>query len=222
VSFGFDEHCAILAHDVRHNQTHVSFQLTSLGGMDTAFELQVPGRHNVLNALAAVAIARQLDVSLDTCREALREFTGVHRRFEVKTEVNGVLIVDDYAHHPTEIENTLKSARLGWPERRLVALFQPHLYTRTRDFAGDFGRVLGLADLVLLADIYPARERPIPGISSELIANAARQQGATNVHQLGGENLAEQTRSFLKSGDLIVVMGAGTITQVAEELSRSS
>jgi UDP-N-acetylmuramate--alanine ligase len=220
VTYGIDETNWIRAENIQHNRQFTYFLLTVGGQPVGPYELQVPGKHNVLNALAAIAIAGVLDVEPQVVREALAEFTGVHRRFEVKGEVNGVVIVDDYAHHPTEVENTLRTARICWPERRLVALFQPHLYTRTRDFATEFGQALSRAEVVLLADIYPSRERPIAGVTSELIATAATDAGATETHMIGNDGLADQTRAYLRPGDALIVMGAGSITRVAEELAR--
>ena len=220
VTYGLDEHCSIRAADIKHNRQITTFRLMIGERSTISFELQVPGRHNVLNALAAIAVGIELDVSLEALRDGLAGFSGVHRRFEVKGEVNGVVIVDDYAHHPTEVASTLGTARICWPERRIVALFQPHLYTRTRDFAREFGEALTLADLILLADIYPSRERPIPGITSELIAEFAREFGSKNLQLVGAENIAASVRTVLKAGDALIVMGAGSITRVAQELAQ--
>ncbi|HEY3294590.1 MAG TPA: UDP-N-acetylmuramate--L-alanine ligase [bacterium] len=219
VSYGFSEGCDFRAVQVAFSGHHARFSVEGGKCQGTSFELQVPGRHNVLNALASIAVADELDVPPDVTRAALAEFTGVHRRFEIKGEFDGVVVVDDYAHHPTEVENTLRTARTCWPDRRIVALFQPHLFTRTRDFAADFGQVLRLADVILLTDIYPSRERPIPGITSELIATAARQEGADRVQILSGDIPAASVRALLRSGDVLIVMGAGSITKVAHELS---
>src|SRR4029077_10134342 len=133
------------------------------------------GRHNVLNALGAIAVGRELLVPFDAIVRALESFTGVVRRFERRGERGGVLVVDDYAHHPTEISATLASARQVYPDRRLVALFQPHLYSRTRDFAREFGRALTACDLALVTDVYPSREKPLAGVTGELVASAARE-----------------------------------------------
>ncbi|RPH94007.1 UDP-N-acetylmuramate--L-alanine ligase [candidate division KSB1 bacterium] len=222
VTYGFGESCRYRASNVVSEHTHTQFSVIRDNREVGTLQLQVPGRHNVLNALAAVVVGEELDVPIKVIAAALSEFSGVHRRFEIKGEVGGVIIVDDYAHHPTEVENTLKTARTCWPERRLVALFQPHLFTRTRDFSTDFGRVLSLADVVLLADIYPARERPIPGVTSELIAEEARRCGAKNVQLIGASELVVQVKRFIQPGDALVVMGAGSITKVTEKLLQGS
>ncbi len=222
VSYGFSVECGFRASEVSFHGNRSRFRLHGGKGEGTEFDLQVPGRHNVLNALAAIAVADELDVPPEVSRRALADFTGVHRRFEIKGEVNGVVVVDDYAHHPTEVENTLKTARTCWPDRRIVALFQPHLFTRTRDFASDFGQVLNLADAILLTEIYPARERPIPGVTSELIASAARQAGAKHVQLLSADAMLSQVQDVIRPGDALIVMGAGSITRVANELCADS
>ena len=221
VSYGFGDGCVFHAADMRQEHVHTRFEVFREGVSLGAFRLQVPGRHNVLNALAAIAVADELDLAVEVTRAALSEFSGVRRRFEIKGESGGTVIVDDYAHHPTEVESTLRTARACWPERRLVALFQPHLFTRTRDFAADFGRALHLADVILLADIYPARERPIEGVSSALIERAAREAGSTEVQMVGSSNIAASVHNIIRERDVLVVMGAGDITRVADELSPS-
>lgn len=180
-------------------------------------ELQVPGPHNVANSLAALAVADELDIPLDVAAGALAGFTGVRRRFEICGETGGVLIISDFAHHPTEIRTTLQTARHGW-NRRIVVLFQPHLYTRTRDFAEEFGKALAMADVVLVTQIYPARERPLPGITGRLVAESARVAGCRSVHFCPDRGAIEGTlREILREGDILIVMGAGDIWKVAEE-----
>jgi len=143
VSYGLGGACDFCAGNISSSEHHTRFQVRRGERLSGEIELQVPGRHNVLNALAAIAVASELDVPMEVSRAALAEFSGVRRRFEIKGEAGGVIIVDDYAHHPTEVENTLRTARTCWPDRRIVALFQPHLFTRTRDFAADFGNLSG-------------------------------------------------------------------------------
>jgi UDP-N-acetylmuramate--alanine ligase len=181
--------------------------------------LQLPGIHNVRNSLAALAVGIELDVPFSKIKKALEEFTGVHRRFEVKAEVGGVLIVDDYAHHPTEIEATLRAARAGF-DRRVVAVFQPHLYSRTRDFYQEFGQAFFDADLLVVCDVYPAREEPIPGITGELVAKSAKKFGHRQVIYISDKNaVAGRLRGLVKEGDLVVTMGAGDIWKSGEELA---
>jgi len=217
VSYGIHEPCDFRASRIEQQDRSIRFFLTERDKTEQRCELQVPGIHNVLNALASIAIARELDVSWDAIIAALSEFNGVRRRFEIKGEHEGIVVVDDYAHHPTEVRTTLTTARACWPKRRIVAMFQPHLFSRTRDFAAEFGQSLSQADVVLLADIYPSRERPIPGVTSELIAQAIRSAGNCQVHLMGNQFSVDMIRSFMRTGDVLVVMGAGDITRIAQE-----
>ncbi|HXM77036.1 MAG TPA: cyanophycin synthetase, partial [Thermoanaerobaculia bacterium] len=192
-------------------------QTWSLGGV----HLRLPGRHNVANALAAIAVGRELSIPFPTIARALSEFTGVIRRFETKGERGGVLVVDDYAHHPTEIAATLAAARQVYPDRRLVALFQPHLYSRTRDFAAAFGQALIAADLAIVTDVYPSREKALPGITGALVADAARAAGHSAVAYVAEKNaVGEELERRLRRGDLLVTMGAGDVVRFGEEYLR--
>ena len=180
-----------------------------------------PGLHNLVNALGATAVAMEAGATVEACRVALREFAGVGRRFEVVGEAAGVVVIDDYAHHPTEIGATIAAARSVYPERRLVALFQPHLYSRTRDFADQFAASLASADLTVLTPIYPARERPISGVTSALIAAPLRASaGKDAILEVAKEAVAETLPQHLRTGDVVLVMGAGDIGDVARELVR--
>ncbi|MBC8645929.1 MAG: UDP-N-acetylmuramate--L-alanine ligase [Thermoanaerobaculia bacterium] len=180
--------------------------------------LRLPGKHNVANALAAIAVGRELSIPFPVIARALAEFTGVVRRFETKGERDGVLVVDDYAHHPTEIAATLAAARQVYPRRRLVALFQPHLYSRTRDFAEDFGRALSACDVAVVTDVYPSREKPIPGITGELVAASARQAGhARVVYVPEKEKVVSELERLVISGDLLLTMGAGDVVKLGEK-----
>ncbi|MGE0159064.1 MAG: UDP-N-acetylmuramate--L-alanine ligase [Gemmatimonadales bacterium] len=177
--------------------------------------LRKGGRHNLLNALAAAAVARALGVAWRPILEALAEFTGVARRFERVGEVGGVLVIDDYAHHPTEISATLATARASFPDARLVVVFQPHLYTRTRDFAREFGRALAAADVVWVTDVFPAREKPIAGITGETVAAATRAAGATDVrYHPQVATVAGALVDDLRAGDVLITVGAGSIEVV--------
>ncbi len=182
--------------------------------------LRVPGIHNVKNALAAVASGIGLGVELDAMRAGLESFGGVERRFDLVGEVNGVTIVDDYAHHPTEIAATLEAARAAYPKKRIIAAFQPHLYSRTRDFYHEFAAVLSKADVVYLCDLYPAREQPIPGVSSALIAIAMQQNGCAPKWEGPRSDLAAALAREVRDNDLVLTMGAGDITKTGPELIR--
>jgi UDP-N-acetylmuramate--alanine ligase len=181
-------------------------------------DLAVPGLHNVRNALAAIATGLALGVTLDAMRPGLAEFTGVERRFQRLGVVDGVTIIDDYAHHPTEIEATLQAARTAFPNQRIIAAFQPHLYTRTRDFFPAFAKALARADAVFLCDIYPAREQPIEGVTSELIASKLRKEKKAPAWEGPRTELAEALEKFVREGDVVLTIGAGDITRTGPEL----
>ncbi|HJT19933.1 MAG TPA: UDP-N-acetylmuramate--L-alanine ligase [Nitrospira sp.] len=176
------------------------------------FRLSVPGIHNVSNSLAAIAIGVELDVPVDLIRKALAAFTGVERRFHLRGEANGIMVVDDYGHHPTEIRATLSAAKQGWSDRRLVVLFQPHRYTRTRDLLDDFAKAFEDADQLFLTEIYAASEQPIPGVSGAKLAEAIRAAGHPAVTFVERkEQLVDQIVSQVKPGDLVLTLGAGDI-----------
>jgi UDP-N-acetylmuramate--alanine ligase len=181
-------------------------------------ELNVPGVHNVRNALAAIACGIAEGVPLDAMRPGLAAFHGVERRFQRLGEARGVAVVDDYAHHPTEIRATLDAARAAFPGRRIIVAFQPHLYSRTRDFAGDFGRALARGDVVFLTEIYPAREQPLPGVTSELIAKAAADAGRPVAWRGNRGDLAGVLAAAVRPGDVVLTLGAGDITRTGPEL----
>jgi UDP-N-acetylmuramate--alanine ligase len=181
----------------------------------------LPGRHNVLNALGAAAAARALGAGWDAIRAGARAFGGVRRRFQELGTARGIRVVDDYAHHPTEVAAALEAARAAAPGARIVAVFQPHLFSRTRDFHRAFGQALAAADMVWLTDIYPAREAPLPGIDAGLVARSAREAGAAEVHLHGPlETLASAVAPSLRPGDLCLTLGAGSIENVGPELVR--
>jgi UDP-N-acetylmuramate--alanine ligase len=183
-------------------------------------ELQVPGEYNMKNALATIAVGEILAIPFETTRKALKKFTGAERRFDAKGEVAGVLVIDDYAHHPTEIVATLTAVKRGYPGRRVIACFQPHTFTRTRDFGQAFGEAfVGNADELVLLDIYPAREEPIAGISSDIILKAANAGGMTRTTRVETvESLPDVVLKLAKAGDIVLTIGAGTITNAAPEI----
>jgi UDP-N-acetylmuramate--alanine ligase len=185
-------------------------------------ELHVPGKHNMLNALAAIATADVLSIPLDITLRALKRFGGAERRFEVIGEGSRIVVIDDYAHHPTEVRATLTTAHQVYPGRRIVACFQPHTFTRTRDFAEGFGQVLAsLADVVVLLDIYPAREAPITGVTSSLILDAAKSVGPKEIYSVAGtKELPSVLAGILRDGDVVLTIGAGTITEAAPLILR--
>ena len=181
-----------------------------------SIELGVPGRHNVANALGAIGAALALDVEWDSITKGLKTFKGVDRRFEVLFDGDTATVVSDYAHHPTEVAHTLEAARMMAPQSRIVAVFQPHLYSRTRDFEQEFGRALSEADTVWLTDVYAAREEPIPGISGQSIVDRV---SVTVRYAPSLDALPQAIYEATESGDTIVLMGAGSIVTAAEVLA---
>ena len=177
-------------------------------------ELQVPGVYNVRNSLAAVAVGLELETPFEKIKEGLRRFSGVERRFQQvgTTKEDSILVLDDYAHHPTEITATLEAASDGWPERRLVAVFQPHLYSRTRDFQHGFARAFFNADTLVVTDVYGSREAPLPGIDGQLVAELAVRYGHRDVHYVADkEELPAFLEHLARPDDLVITLGAGDV-----------
>jgi len=209
--------------DVRIGQTEFAptgsrATVTLPGGREVALALRVPGMHNVRNAAAALAVVHELGADEDAALRALAEFTGVARRFERVGEAAGVTVMDDYAHHPTEVGATLAAARQAFPGRRLVAVFQPHLYSRTAMHGDALGRALAAADLVVVAPIYGAREQPLPGVTSDLVARGAIGAGAATVAVRERAGLAAAVADRLRAGDVVFTLGAGDVTRIGPEL----
>lgn len=180
--------------------------------------LAIPGEHNVRNALAALAVGLGLGATVEAMAPGIAAFRGVERRFQLLGEAGGAMVVDDYAHHPTEVRATVQAARAAAPERRLVVAFQPHLFTRTRDFAREFAEALADADVVFLLDIYPAREKPIAGVTSALVATEMARLGRAAAWTGARAELTGALASLAGAGDLVVLMGAGDITRCGPEL----
>ncbi|HHS99341.1 MAG TPA: UDP-N-acetylmuramate--L-alanine ligase [Thiomicrospira sp.] len=220
LTYGFSEDADIRAINVAANGLQTQFQV--LVGRETSFDisLNAPGRHNVLNALAAIAIGLELDVSIDAIQQALIEFGGVGRRFEVYPNRmiagHDVTLVDDYGHHPTELEATISTAKEAFPEQRLVLVFQPHRYTRTRDLFDDFVQALLGPDLVILLDVYSAGETPLPMFDSKALLQALRIRGANGFYADNLEQLNQIAADVLQDDDVVLVMGAGDVGQVAK------
>jgi UDP-N-acetylmuramate--alanine ligase len=201
--------CGHFASDFR-----LRYRTTDLG----RFHLRIPGRHNVLNAMAAVAVAMELEVKPDIIREALAEFSGVDRRFQVRGKERGITVVDDYGHHPTEIKATLEGAKLcGF--RRIHVLFQPHRYTRTFHLIDEFARAFHAADSLFVLDIYAASEKPIEGVSAESLVERIRQFGHRGVEYVGTiDRGVEALLGVAQDGDLVLTLGAGNVWQAGERL----
>jgi UDP-N-acetylmuramate--alanine ligase len=220
VTYGLSAQADISAHAIRFDEVFGS-SFTVWQGSESLGEvaLRVPGLHNVYNALAAIAVSFELDVSFALIAEALSEFTNADRRFQFKGEEAGVLVVDDYGHHPTEIKATLAAAKIGSAGRRIVVLFQPHRYSRTKDQMEGFAQSFNNADALLVTDIYAASEDPIEGVTSEALTEAIKRYGHKNAHHIGAlEGAAEVLRAHAREGDLVITLGAGPVYRAGEQL----
>ncbi len=226
LTYGITAQADVMAHDIELKAFRSTFQVTWTGGGPAGrarrslggFELTVPGLHNVYNALAATAVGLELDLPPDTIRQALREFSGVERRFQLIGEAAGVMIVDDYGHHPAEIKATLAAAKGGWSRRRVV-LFQPHRYSRTQDLMEEFATAFYDADLLVLTEIYPAGESPIPGVTAERLAETLREHGHKHVVYVPNRDaIVETVMPLLQDGDIVLTLGAGDIWKAGRQL----
>ncbi|MBL4819198.1 MAG: UDP-N-acetylmuramate--L-alanine ligase [Deltaproteobacteria bacterium] len=222
VTYGIFEPSDFQAKDIIHERHFTSFKLVKSDQDLGLVKLKLLGEHNVQNALAAIAVGDELGISLDAIKSALEDFAGVQRRFTQVGEKNGVIVVDDYGHHPTEIKAVLKTAKKTFADRRIVALFEPHRYSRTRDLMSEFVTAFKDADCVVISDIYPAHEEPVEGVSSRVLVEGIQQTGHPSVFE-GGE-LASATARVLelsKSGDVIITLGAGAVTKASLKILES-
>lgn len=221
VTFGREASLDYSASDIQYDeQGNASFDLIRHGIPSGHVTLSVGGEHNVYNALSAIAVADLLGVSAETIQEGLLSFHGTDRRFEYKGEFNGITVIDDYAHHPTEIEATLKSAA-HYPHRELWCIFQPHTYTRTKALFDEFAQALSHTDHLILADIYAARETDTLGISSEQLARAAASYGCDSIYLPSFDEIEKYVRDHCQSGDLLITMGAGDVVNIGEDLLKA-
>ncbi len=222
-TYGFSPEADVRALDVRQSGVRTAFRVQRKGASELEIELNLPGRHNVLNALAGIAIATELGVADAAIQQALSEFHGVGRRFqsygEIEVQGGRALLVDDYGHHPKELAATLAAARAGFPNRRLVLAFQPHRYTRTRDLFDDFARVLSEVDVLLLTEVYAAGEAPVAGADGRALAAAIRARGqVTPVFAESLQELEALLPDVVRGGDLVLTMGAGSIGGLCAKL----
>ena len=220
ITYGLSAQADISAHSIRYDQSFGSI-FTVWHGPDVVGDVSlcVPGLHNVYNALAAIAVGFELDVPFTQIAEALASFSGAGRRFQFKGEAKGVMVVDDYGHHPTEVKATLAAAKIGSGGRRIVVLFQPHRYSRTHDLMEEFARSFNNADTLFITDIYAASEDPIEGTTAETLTAAIKRFGHKDVRYVGAlENAPEVLRDHVQAGDLVLTLGAGTVSRVSDQL----
>ncbi len=218
VTYGTSRQADVQAVNIKMKDFTTEYDAIYKGYKLGKIKLNVNGKHNILNSLMAVSIGLELDIPFKDIQSGLSAFKGVYRRSEFKTDIKGISIFDDYAHHPTEIKTTLEGFRDS-TRRKIVVLFQPHLYSRTRDFYQDFGRAFFSCDSLILAPIYPAREQEIPGVTSKLIADAAILSGHHDINWLEtNEQIIPTVLNKLKEGDLFITMGAGNIWKYGEQI----
>ena len=220
VTYGMTAQADVSASNLRYNDRFgVEFTVTRRGEVLGDIEMPVPGKHNVYNALAATAVALELDVEFAEIAEAFKSFRNANRRFQFKGEANGVAVVDDYGHHPTEILATLEAAKRGSAGRRTVVIFQPHRYSRTKELMEEFALCFNNADVLYILDIYAASESPIEGISAETLTENIKKYGHRNARYIGDiETAADKVCAELEPGDLVITLGAGTVTRLADEM----
>jgi UDP-N-acetylmuramate--alanine ligase len=227
IRYGIDFDADVCASNIRYRGTQTVFDVMLADAMaPVEITLNMPGRHNVLNALAAICVGYELGVSVADIQTALAKFQGIGRRLhrygEIELPQGTVTLIDDYAHHPTEIAATLAAAKNAWPDKRLVVAFQPHRYTRTRDLFEDFTSVLTECDVLLLTEVYPAGEEVIAGADGRALCAAIRARGKVNPVVIEDvERLADDLRTILQDGDLLLTMGAGSIGRIASQLKQS-
>ncbi|HEY1142053.1 MAG TPA: UDP-N-acetylmuramate--L-alanine ligase [Lysobacter sp.] len=225
MSYGFAENADVRADDVHQDGACMRFTLCLPDGSRTPVELALPGRHNVQNSLAAAAVGWQLGVSSEAIAHALQKFAGIGRRFNLLAKLTTakgatVQLVDDYGHHPKELEAVFAAARGGWPDRRLVVAFQPHRYSRTRDLFDEFAAVLSTVDTLVLTEVYPAGEAPIAGADAKSLARAIRTRGRVDpIVVNGAADLTDVLPDVLGDGDLLLMMGAGDIGHAAQQIA---
>jgi len=220
VTYGLTDEANFWAKEIKFAELQTSF-VAGEGQKELGrIEMRLPGRHSIYNALATLATARELDIPFPVVQQALASFSGVQRRFEIKGEIGGIMVVDDYGHHPTEIKATLRAAKEGW-NRRTVVIFQPHRYTRTRDLFKEFLTAFQDADVLLITGIYPAGEDPLPGITAQGLFEGLKGYGHKDVTLILDKNeIPERLWGRLQPGDMVITLGAGDIWKVGRELIR--
>ncbi|MFZ2446765.1 MAG: UDP-N-acetylmuramate--L-alanine ligase [Syntrophobacteraceae bacterium] len=219
VTYGFSSQADFQARDVRTSGLSSTYRAFYQGEEIGEMEITIPGRHNVLNSLAAVAVAHELEIAWPAVRAGLRDMTGVQRRFQIKGESRGVLVLDDYGHHPTEIRAVLETLASCYPDRRRIVVFQPHRYTRTQALMEQFSRCFYHSDVLLLTEIYAASEKPIPGITGARLVEEIAAHGHHDLHFCPTpDEMLEKLTSIMLPGDVVITLGAGNVWQIGEAL----
>lgn len=219
ITYGLTPQADIYAEDISWQDGRVFFTVKNAAGVLGRIGITPPGIHNVYNALAVVCVGLELELPFAKIQTGLQGFAGVQRRMQQKGEIGDITIVDDYGHHPTEIRATLDAIKGAWPQKRLVVLFQPHRYSRTKALFKEFQTCFHKADYLVMSDIYPASEEPIPGVTGESLLEATKMHGQRHTRYIGAlEHMAEELLPMLQPGDLVLTLGAGNIVRVGEEL----
>jgi len=218
-SFALHKESDIYPHEIKMNEFRSSYLCVYKKEVLGRVFLKIPGRHNILNSLAAILIGLKLGFSFEHITQAIQDFSGTKRRFHLRADSGGVMLIDDYAHHPTEIRAVLDACR-NWKDKRVIVIFQPHRYSRTKYLAEEFGRCFKGADKLILTDIYAANEAPIEGVSVKNIYDRVKRHGIDDVMMLSKEEITDHVMKLKKRGDMILVLGAGDIKDVANELSK--
>ena len=218
ITYGYNPQAQIRAVDISQNKMFSTFTVVVEGRQLGTIKLMAPGDHNIQNALASVAVGLELGMPFEQIKTGLERFQGVFRRFQIKLDTPELIVIDDYAHHPTEVKATIQATRKGWPDRRIVAVFQPHLYSRTRDMYEEFGLSFFDAEVLVVTDIYPSRENPIEGVDGTLISETAKNYGHKHVHYVQDKHeLPDELKKISEEGDIIITMGAGDIYTFGEQ-----
>jgi len=218
VSYGFTPQAQIRAINIEQSAFQSIFTVLFEEDILGEITIKSPGEHNIRNALGSVAVGLELGMKFEDISSGLERFQGVFRRFQPKLDTEKLIVIDDYAHHPTEVKATIEGARNGWKDRRLVAVFQPHLYSRTQQMYREFGLAFSDAEVLVVTDVYPSREKPIEGVTGKLISDTAKEYGHRNVHYIKDKTeLPGKLKEIVKDGDIVITMGAGDIYKYGEQ-----
>lgn len=222
LTYGFSKDAEVRATKIRQGTLSTTFNVLYRGDDLGSFHVPIPGLHNVLNCLATISVARELHIDTETIKEALKGFKGIQRRFEFKGEGKGIKVFDDYGHHPEEIRNTLQAARDSFRDNRIIVIFQPHRYTRTKDLFEEFSISFSVSDILYVLDIYPAGENPIDKVDSASLVKEInrKEKRELALYRPDREMLLEELKAELKGGDIVLTLGAGDVWKVGEELLR--
>ncbi len=218
ISYGFTPQAQVRAINIQKDGFYSEFTVLYEESILGEIRLRAPGDHNVKNSLAAIATGLEMGMEFEKIKSGLERFEGVYRRFQKKADKNSILVIDDYAHHPTEVQATISAARNGWKEKRIVAVFQPHLYSRTQKMYQEFGLSFFDAEVLVVTDVYPSREKPIEGVNGKLISDTAKKYGHRDVHYVKEKSLLpEKLAEIVRPGDIVITMGAGDIYRYCEK-----